>query len=236
MASELVGVVRHRRRGVGAHAAGVRAGVALADALVVLGQRQGARPCGRRTGRAASTPARSSAPRARTARRRARIAAIVSASSSGTVTPLPAASPSSLTTTGRPSVRHHAIAASTSPAGEAGERRAGMPERRRQLAGVPLRRLQPASAAVGPKHGTPRAAHSSATPATSAASGPGMTRSSRGQVDAGEVGGDRDVVPVAPAGPGDRLLAAAAADDRRRASREHALEAELGLGLADLHG
>ena len=42
---QLVGVVRHRRRGVGAHPAGVRAGVALADALVVLGERQRPRRC-----------------------------------------------------------------------------------------------------------------------------------------------------------------------------------------------
>ena len=66
-----------RRRRVGAHPAGVRAGVALADALVVLGERQGARRCGRRTARAASTPGPSSAPRARTGRRAvARIAAL----------------------------------------------------------------------------------------------------------------------------------------------------------------
>ena len=37
--SELVSRLWHRRRGIGAHAAGVRAGVALADALVVLGER-----------------------------------------------------------------------------------------------------------------------------------------------------------------------------------------------------
>ena len=37
---QLVGRVRNRRRGVGAHPAGVRPGVALADALVVLGQGQ----------------------------------------------------------------------------------------------------------------------------------------------------------------------------------------------------
>jgi hypothetical protein len=43
-----------------------------------------------------------------------RIAASVDSSSSGTMTPLPAASPDSFTTTGRPSDRHQEIAASGS--------------------------------------------------------------------------------------------------------------------------
>ena len=61
------------------------------------------------------------------ARRRRAIAASVSASSAGTVTPLPAASPSSLTTTGRPSARHHASAPSTSPASKRANAGPGMP-------------------------------------------------------------------------------------------------------------
>ena len=141
------------------------------------GPAAGRRPCARRTGRAASTPGRSSAPRARTVRSAAPMAAYVSPSSAGTVTPLPAASPSSLTTTGRPSARHHASAASTSLGAEAGERRAGDAERRRQLAGEALRRLQPGEARRRSEARHAGAAQRSATPATSAASGPGITRS-----------------------------------------------------------
>ena len=55
---QLVGVVAGRRRRVGAHAAGVRAGVALADALVVLGDRQRTGDACRRTTRSGCTRGR----------------------------------------------------------------------------------------------------------------------------------------------------------------------------------
>ena len=79
----------------------------------------------RRTSRSASTPGPPSAPRARTGRPSTPIAAYVSDSDSGTVTPLPAASPSSLTTTGWPScVEPLPWRRRCSPSLEAGEPRA----------------------------------------------------------------------------------------------------------------
>ena len=122
---------------------GVRAGVGLTDALVVLGQRQRRPRWCRRTARAASTPGRAAAPRAGTVparRRRWRHASRVGPV--GTTTPLPASSPSALTTTSKPDslppreVRDVDVV-------EAGERRAGDAELRGEVAGVRLRRLEP---------------------------------------------------------------------------------------------
>ena len=107
-------VVRHGGRRVGTHPAGVRSGVALADALVVLGDRQW---------RARSVPSHSTSSEHSGPWRRSsstngpcaavvRIASIVSSASAGTITPLPAANPSSLTTTGRSIERNHSIAGS----------------------------------------------------------------------------------------------------------------------------
>ena len=69
---ERVEVEGERGRGVGAHPAGVGTGVAFADALVVLGEREGHGAPAVAQSRSASTPDRSSAPRARTSRRRRR--------------------------------------------------------------------------------------------------------------------------------------------------------------------
>ncbi len=104
-----------------------------------------------------------------------RMAASVAASPSGTMTPLPAARPSSFTTTGRANVRHHARASSADDdRWNAGE---GMPRRSASVRVNPFDPSSFASAALGPKHGTPASMQRSATPATSAASGPTMTRS-----------------------------------------------------------
>ena len=103
------------------------------------------------------------------------MAAMVAASSSGTMTPLPAARPSSFTTTGLPNSRHQATASAADDAmWNAGDGRPSVAANDRVN---PLELSRRASAAVGPKHGTWASAQRSATPATSAASGPTITRS-----------------------------------------------------------
>ena len=149
----------------------------------------------------------------------ARIAAIVSSSVSGTVTPLPAASPSSFTTTGLPNWRYQAMAASRVELLEALVGRTRHAERRRQVAAVPLRRLDP---------GLLRRRAEAGDLAEVALVGDAVhqrrLRARDHQVDV--VAGDvaelcrqchRVVVPLAR--PGDRVLAAAAPD------HEHAHQA-----------
>ncbi len=99
--------------------------------------------------------------------------AAAAARSSVTTTPLPAASPSSLTTYGAP---NSASAASTS---------AGVSHSRARAVGTPAAAITSfanallpsscAAAADGPKHAMPAARTASATPATSGASGPTTT-------------------------------------------------------------
>ena len=159
-----------------------------------------------------------------------------SASSSGTVTPLPAASPSSLTTTGRPSARHHASAAVDVAGAEAGERRAGDAESTSPARGrSPSTTPAAASAAVGPKHGTPRR--------RAPVGGTGDERRLRAGDHEVERGRGRasstsptsvDVVAVAPARPGDRLLAPTAADDRDPHQASTPSKLSLAWRLADL--
>ena len=101
--------VSTRRRAVGAHAAGVGAGVAVADALVILrrAERHDRVPSVS-TNRLASSPSRNSSITALGRRASANMSrspppprrAVIA-----TVTPLPAASPSALITTGRPKSR-----------------------------------------------------------------------------------------------------------------------------------
>ena len=171
--------------------------------------------------------ARSSAPRARTAPPAARMAASVSASSTGTVTPLPAASPSSLTTTGRPRSRHHASGGVDVAAGERANAGPGMPSDVGQLAGAALRRLQPGEGGrrAEARHAPLGAAVGDA--GDERGLGPGdhevaASWSARSSTRRDQ----RHVVAVAPAGPGDRLLPPAAADDgdphRPSEARHHA--------------
>ena len=108
---------------------------------------------------------------------RSQPAAWASASSreSVTMTPLPAASPSSLTTYGEPSSSSAAAASS------------GVVQTRAAAVGTPAaaitslaNALEPSSRAaapLGPNTGMPRVVTASATPATSGASGPTTTRS-----------------------------------------------------------
>ncbi len=109
------------------------------------------------------------------------IAASVSPSESGTVTPLPAARPSSFTTTGRPSSRHQARASSTMVVDDDGSNRAnagpGMPRSSASWRANPFDASRLGRAAVGPKHGMPRRHTRRQHRRPSAASGPGMTRS-----------------------------------------------------------
>ena len=114
---------RHQRgRGYGAHAARVGAGVAVADALVVLRRAEGHGAAFRRRGRRRTAPRPRETPRSprwrrprRTGRRKSRrCAASASASVSAMITPLPAASPSALITTGNRPPRAWAFAAAAS--------------------------------------------------------------------------------------------------------------------------
>ena len=112
-----------RRRRVGAHAAGVRSGLALADALVVLrgAERQRGRAVAQREQR--DLLADAGIPRSPPRRRRRRttrasiiasMAASASSSVAATTTPLPAARPSAFTTSGAPRRRTNSRAASAS--------------------------------------------------------------------------------------------------------------------------
>ena len=102
---------RPRQRRVGAHAAGVRARVAVADPLEVLRRHQRHAPSCRRRARTATPPGRRGTPRRRPARRWPRAPA-PRPRSVVTTTPLPAASPSSFTTYGGPSSSSAAAASS----------------------------------------------------------------------------------------------------------------------------
>ena len=130
---------RPRQRRVGAHAAGVRPGVAVADALEVLRRRQ--RHDGRAVGHREQRHLRPVEvllhhdPLAGTPR------APAAARSSVTTTPLPAASPSSLTTYGAPSsssaARHLRLARTPT------DRRSRHPGRRHDVLGERLGPLEP---------------------------------------------------------------------------------------------
>ena len=107
--------------------------------------------------------------------RQARACSSASARSSVTTTPLPAASPSSLTTCGAPNASSAASTSSTvvhTCASPVGTSAADMTSLAKAL--LPSSR---AACADGPKHGMPAARTASATPATSGASGPMTTRS-----------------------------------------------------------
>ena len=102
-----LGPVEPGHRRVAAHAAGVRALVAVIDPLVVLGRGEGEHVLARRRGRAARAPRPRGTPRSpprcrRSAapRRRPPIASRASASVAQMITPLPAASPSAFSTDG----------------------------------------------------------------------------------------------------------------------------------------
>ena len=103
------------------------------------------------------------------------IAATVSSSPAGTMTPLPAARPSCLTTTGAPSACHHANASTAEVV--ARWRGEGSASRSAIWRAWPFDDSSLATSAVGPKHGIPRRLQSSATPLASAVSGPTITRS-----------------------------------------------------------
>ena len=214
-------------------------------ALVVLRRAPSAPPARRRTAPAATAPRPPGAPppprwrRCRSARpgRSPPSAASASATSSATVTPLPAASPSALITTpwGRPARR-------PPPAP-----RPGVCTRRQRAVGTPASSIaclanafdpsRRAAAAVGPKASCPRSASASTRPPTSGASGPTTVKSTRsrshgrdepvdvvgGHVQQPRVGGDAGVAgraqqlgPLRRAGQRahERMLAPAAAHDQ----------------------
>jgi hypothetical protein len=194
LGDQVVGVVRDRRRRVGAHAAGVRAGVALAEALVVLRERQGdgAHPVAQRDNEHSGPLRRSSS---RNGPVVARIASIVAASSVGNGHTLAGGEPVELDDDGTVEV---------APPGDGGVvivergegRGPGIPSdvassRRTQVFDDSSR----ASFAVGPKQGSAPNAHSSATPSTSAASGPGNTRSVSSAGHVTQLGGERTSWP-----------------------------------------
>ena len=104
------------------------------------------------------------------------IAASASASVPATTTPLPAANPSALTTSGAPRPPHE-IASAASASSNRSQRGPGTPAASATSRAKLLLPSSRAAAAVGPAHAIPAAAHRSAMPATSAASGPGTTRS-----------------------------------------------------------
>ncbi len=167
----------HGQRRVRPHPAGVRPGVAVADALEVLGERRAARSRVPSTSanaepralpgaprRAPSRPASPNAPPSRHLRdRRDRR----SSRSAATVTPLPAARPSALTTARPPSSSTNATARATSV--NAPARAVGMPRLdhhvlREGLRALEPRRLRPRArtrrcrARGGHRPGRPRAA------------------------------------------------------------------------------
>ena len=204
-----------RHRGVAAHAAGVRPGVAFADALEVLRRRHRDRRARRRTARAATAPRPRGTPRPARARpaspkrrstKKSRSASLASAGDWAMITPLPAARPSAFSTAGYEAQSICASACSyevnsTQDGGRARRPRASAPSR------TPCcpRCARPRRA--GRTRAGPRASSASTTPATSGASGPTIVRStcsSRRQahdavdvlgrdVEAARVGGDAGV-------------------------------------------
>ena len=210
---EIVGGVGHRRRGVGAHAPGVRAGVALADALVVLGQRQRQRHAAvaqrqQRALRAAHPLLQDERAIGGTDGRD------VAASPSGHGDALAGGESVELDDDGpaqRPPPRRRRVDVAGP---EAGERRAGDAEASRQLPGVPLRRLQSRQrgSRAEARHARPRRSgrrHPRPAPPRDRGS-PGRARS---RSSASTSPTSVTVVAVPAARPGDRLLAPAATDD-----------------------
>ena len=210
---QLVGRIRHRRRRVRAHAAGVGAGVALADALVVLGQRQ--RPGDVAVAQRQQRALRAGHPLLEHERA---VGGADRGLGLGVVD------------------RHgHALAGlepveldDDRPAERPPPRQRGVDVAGRRTWRRPARGCRATSPARGPTPSTPRAGRgrptgrsrgcparrsASATPATSAASGPGITRSGVVVGEVVDVPEQRHVVAVAAAGPGDRLLPPAGADD-----------------------
>ncbi len=230
------------RRRVGAHPAGVRARCRPRRCACGPGRAAGRPPWCRRTAPSASTPGRACAPRAGTApwRPPTSIARSVAASPSGTTTPLPAASPSSF---------HHdrdADARATTrrrrPASvKRAKRGPGMPSSRGERPGVGLRRFEPGERRRSARStACPRRAHSSAMPAASAASGPGITRSTSAGRRVAEIGEPRsrrdrggDTPRRSPLrGRRHRRRAPASGEHRRRVMPD-AFERQLRLGVAD---
>ena len=174
LGDEIVGGVGDRCRRIGAHAAGVRAGVTLAEPLVVLCQRQGDRPHAvaqrqQRTLGADEAFFEQERPAGRTDRRDRGVVALGNADA--------------LAGCEAVELDDHRSIEFVPP----GDRSVVVVEGRESGSGIPsdvansranvFDDSSRASSAVGPKHGIPRRAHSSATPAASAASGPGNTRS-----------------------------------------------------------
>src|SRR6266850_5196536 len=102
-------------------------------------------------------------------------AACASSMESAITTPLPAARPLALTTSGARWLRSHA--GSKLSRVKVAEFAVGMRCRRRNSLAKALEPSSRAAAWLGPKHFSPRAANASTTPATSGASGPMMARS-----------------------------------------------------------
>jgi hypothetical protein len=207
---EFVGGVGHRGGGERAHAAGVRAGVALTEALVVLRDRQrdAADAVAQRQQRAlrAGQALLEQEPSGRRPDRldRGRVAV-------GHHDALSGREPVELHDHGTPEI---------APPGdrvvvivERGEARTGDPERRRQLPGPGLRRLQPGELRR-------RAETGDASPSALVGDAGDQRGLGAGDHQIGvlarcvaQIGGDSDVVAVVTARPGDRLLTAAPADD-----------------------
>src|SRR5436190_5568682 len=103
------------------------------------------------------------------------MAASVSSASAGMMTPLPAASPESFTTTGTPNSRAHALAAAVSV--KAAQRGPGRPRPVVNSRAHAFDDSMRAHARVGPKTAMPFVVRRSARPSASGASGPMMTRS-----------------------------------------------------------
>src|SRR6266850_1370440 len=102
-------------------------------------------------------------------------AACAASMESAITTPLPAARPLALTTSGARWLRSHA--GSKLSRVKVAEFAVGMRCRRRNSLAKALEPSSRAAAWLGPKHFSPRAANASTTPATSGASGPMMVRS-----------------------------------------------------------
>ena len=131
--------------------------------------------------------------------RYARTASRASAIDSVTITPLPAASPSVLTTYRPGSVSRNANAASSSPAPKRrGSRAVGTPALDEHVLHPRLRTFEPGRRGrVGPNARRPGACTASTTPATSGSSGPTTTRSASSSV--GELGHRRRIGRRRPA-------------------------------------
>ena len=156
----------------------------------------------RRRARAATAPRRSGAPRRRRsrpcrsgARRRCPAArACACSASSATITPLPAASPSALSTRrGRPARRPRRCPPAASATWR--QRAVGTPASSIACLANAFEPSSRAAAAVGPNARRPRASSASTRPATSGASGPTTTRSTPSRSTAADepvdvVGGD----------------------------------------------